>query len=67
MGINTTINLSCDLCKWPAKTFKNATEAREEGWIVVGQESYYDDRSFYDTWICPFCIKKIRKQLNAIS
>lgn len=60
--LNKEISLICDLCKWPAKNYADFLEASKEGWVHVGQESYYDDRSFFDSHVCPSYMKKIDAQ-----
>ena len=60
MSAKTQLSLGCDLCKWPAKVFADENAAHDEGWLKIGQESYFDDRSFFDTWVCPSCVKKIK-------
>lgn len=59
MSAKSQLFLSCDLCKWPGKTFEDKHEAGTAGWLEVGQESYFDDRSFFGSWLCPSCVKKV--------
>ena len=57
--IKQSIEMQCDLCKHPAVRFDHKKTAFENGWIEVGQESYFEERSFFDSHICPDCVQKI--------
>lgn len=39
------------------------TNAKENGWAIISQDSYYEDRTFFDSCVCPSCIEKIKKQV----
>lgn len=60
--IKNVIKITCNLCDYPPKEFESKEKAKEKGWAIIGQESYFDDRSFFDSCICPSCVEKIKKQ-----
>lgn len=64
MSAKTKIEITCDLCKWPAKIFDSEKDAKSKGYIKVGYESYFSDRDFYYSWICCNCVKTIKAILK---
>lgn len=62
--LKNTVQVQCDLCKWPAKTFDSMKDAEKEGWVTIGQECYYVERMFSESVICPSCAQKIYRQVS---
>lgn len=54
------IEFRCDLCKYPATILDSEQAAQDAGWLKIGHESYYEDRAFYESHICPECAKTLR-------
>lgn len=63
--IKQSIEMNCDLCRHPGKRFDSESQALKAGWLKIGQESYYEERSFFDSHICPDCKSKITEQLKS--
>lgn len=63
--IKSKIELKCDLCKHPSKSYDSIQEAENLGWLTIGQEEYYTERSFFDSHICPNCRKSIEAKLKS--
>lgn len=66
MGAIQKIELTCDLCKWPATILDSEEHAKKEGWLTIGQDCYYADRSFFNSHVCPSCRKKIESALKKV-
>jgi len=64
MTVKSKLELTCDLCHYPAELVANSEDAKKKGWLTVGQEEYHTDRSFFDAHICPSCRKKIEALLK---
>lgn len=56
MSATKHTELKCDLCG----TKKIVPDGcMPSGWLVIGQENQFVDRSFYDSHVCDSCTQKI--------
>ncbi len=47
----------CDLCKQSKDEAVN--DRPPDRWLTINHEDLQEDRSFYDTHVCPDCVRKV--------